>query len=65
LLIGNLLHRYLALFDEEDGQITPVARLLEDRNWRIRDVAVGPEDGFIYVLTDGDDGKLIRLRPAS
>jgi len=64
LLIGNLLHRYLALFDEDNGQITPVARLLEDRNWRIRDVAVGPQDGFIYVLTDGDDGKLIRLRPA-
>ncbi|MBN2759224.1 MAG: PQQ-dependent sugar dehydrogenase [Rhodobacteraceae bacterium] len=64
LLIGNLLHRYLALFDEENGQITPVARLLEGENWRIRDVAVGPEDGFIYVLTDGEDGKLIRLRPA-
>jgi glucose/arabinose dehydrogenase len=64
LLIGNLLHRYLALFSEEDGQITPVARLLENRNWRIRDVAVGPQDGFIYVLTDGEDGKLIRLRPS-
>ncbi|NBB98937.1 MAG: PQQ-dependent sugar dehydrogenase [Alphaproteobacteria bacterium] len=64
LLVGNLLHRYLALFDEDNGQITPVARLLENRNWRIRDVAVGPDDGFIYVLTDGEDGKLIRLRPA-
>lgn len=65
LLIGNLLHRYLALFAEDNGQITPVARLLEGEGWRIRDVAVGPQDGFIYVLTDGADGKLIRLRPAS
>ncbi|MCC1481070.1 PQQ-dependent sugar dehydrogenase [Roseibaca sp. Y0-43] len=64
LLIGNLLHRYLALFDEEGGELTPVARLLDGQNWRIRDVAVGPEDGFIYVLTDGEDGKLLRLRPA-
>jgi aldose sugar dehydrogenase len=64
LLVGNLLHRYLALFAEDNGRITPVARLLEGENWRIRDVAVGPEDGFIYVLTDGEDGKLIRLRPA-
>lgn len=64
LLIGNLLHRYLALFDEEGGELTPVARLLDGQNWRIRDVAVGPQDGFIYVLTDGEDGKLLRLRPA-
>ena len=63
LLIGNLLHRYLGLYDEDSGQITPIARLLEGRNWRMRDVAVGPDDGFIYVLTDGEDGKLIRLRP--
>lgn len=65
LLIGNLLHRYLGLYDEDNGQITPVARLLDGEGWRIRDVAVGPEDGFIYVLTDGEDGKLVRLRPAN
>ncbi|SUZ33003.1 Aldose sugar dehydrogenase YliI [Roseibaca ekhonensis] len=64
LLIGNLLHRYLGLYSEDNGTLTPVTRLLEGEGWRIRDVAVGPQDGFIYVLTDGDDGKLIRLRPA-
>jgi glucose/arabinose dehydrogenase len=30
---------------------------------RIRDVRQGP-DGLIYLLTDADDGKLIRLLPA-
>lgn len=64
LLIGNLLHRYLGLYSEDNGTLTPVARLLEGEGWRIRDVAVGPQDGFIYVLTDGDDGKLLRLHPA-
>lgn len=64
LLIGNLLHRYLGLYSEDDGTLTPVTRLLEGEGWRIRDVAVGPQDGFIYVLTDGDDGKLLRLSPA-
>jgi glucose/arabinose dehydrogenase len=29
---------------------------------RVRDVRQGP-DGFIYVLTDDDDGKLIRITP--
>ncbi|MCV0429446.1 MAG: PQQ-dependent sugar dehydrogenase, partial [Roseibium sp.] len=29
---------------------------------RIRDVRQGP-DGFVYVLTDSDDGQLIRLLP--
>ncbi len=30
---------------------------------RVRDVRVGP-DGFVYVLTDAEAGKLLRLRPA-
>lgn len=30
---------------------------------RVRDVRVGP-DGLVYVLTDAEEGKLLRLRPA-
>jgi glucose/arabinose dehydrogenase len=30
----------------------------------VRDVEQGP-DGFIYLLTDEDNGKLLRLEPAS
>jgi glucose/arabinose dehydrogenase len=30
---------------------------------RVRDVEQGP-DGALYVLTDEDDGKLLRLTPA-
>ena len=32
-------------------------------NERIRDVRQGP-DGFLYVLTDERNGKLIRIEPA-
>ena len=64
LLIGNLFHRYLGLWQPEDGGLVESARLLDGQDWRIRDVAVGPQDGFVYVLTDGDDGRLVRLVPS-
>ena len=38
--------------------------LLSELHQRIRDVRQGP-DGLIYVVTDEDDGVLLRLEPAS
>ena len=35
-------------------------RLLRDRDERIRDVRQGP-DGYLYVLTDSDNGKLLKV----
>lgn len=37
--------------------------LLQDLHQRIRDVRQGP-DGLLYVVTDEDDGALLRLEPA-
>jgi aldose sugar dehydrogenase len=37
--------------------------LLTDLHQRIRDVRQGP-DGLLYVLTDEDDGALLRIEPA-
>ena len=37
--------------------------LLTELHQRIRDVRQGP-DGLMYVLTDEDDGALLRLEPA-
>lgn len=42
---------------------TREVRLLQDRNERIRDVRQGP-DGYLYLLTDSNNGKLLRLEPA-
>jgi glucose/arabinose dehydrogenase len=39
-------------------------RLLSDLHQRIRDVRQGP-DGLIYVVTDEDDGALLRIEPAT
>jgi glucose/arabinose dehydrogenase len=39
-------------------------RLLTDLHQRIRDVRQGP-DGLIYVVTDEDDGALLRIEPSA
>jgi len=36
--------------------------LFSELDARIRDVRVGP-DGFLYLLTDSETGKLIRVKP--
>ena len=63
LFIGALVLTHLNRLEIENGRIVGEERLLEDRGWRIRDVRAGP-DGLLYLLTDEDDGKLIRLEPA-
>lgn len=42
--------------------MTGEERLLTDRKERIREVQTGP-DGFVYVLTDEKDGKLLKVSP--
>jgi glucose/arabinose dehydrogenase len=64
LLIGNLAHQYLGLFEVAGESVSGPERLLEGQGWRIRDVAVGPADGFVYAIADGADAPLIRLAPS-
>ena len=44
-------------------KVTGEERLLTDIGARIRDVVQGP-DGFLYLLSDDADGKVLRVRPA-
>jgi glucose/arabinose dehydrogenase len=37
--------------------------MLRELRQRIREVRQGP-DGFLYLLTDEDDGALLRIEPA-
>jgi glucose/arabinose dehydrogenase len=37
-------------------------RYLRDLGERIRDVKQGP-DGYVYVATDNDDGRILRVLP--
>jgi len=63
LFIGSLKFRLLVRLVIENDRVVHEERLLEDELGRIRDVRTGP-DGLIYLLTDEDDGRLVRLIPA-
>jgi glucose/arabinose dehydrogenase len=66
LFVGSLKFSYLdriELSQPFSGQVLREHKLLTDVDERIRDVRQGP-DGLLYVLTDSNNGKLIRLQPA-
>lgn len=60
-LIGGLAGQALVRLRIADGRVTGEARHLQGLA-RIRDVAVA-RDGAVMILTDGDNGALIRLTP--
>lgn len=62
LLIGSLKEQHVDRLVLKDGKVVGEERLFTDIGGRVRDVTVGP-DGAIYVLTDEDDGKLIKVTP--
>lgn len=62
LFVGSLKFQYLARVVLDGSRVVTEERLLEDQFGRIRDVRQGP-DGLLYVLTDEDDGRLVRLQP--
>jgi glucose/arabinose dehydrogenase len=64
LFVGALAARELRRLDLDGTRVMAQESLLSDRHQRIREVRSGP-DGFIYLLTDDDDGKLLRLEPVS
>lgn len=62
LLVGALRGQHLSRLTLDGTKIISEEKLLGDLNERIRDVRQGP-DGAIYVLTDSDEGQLLRLTP--
>lgn len=63
LLTGGLGGQLLVRLDMDGDQVIGEERLFAGQLGRIRDVRVGP-DGAIYLLTDEDNGRLIRVAPA-
>jgi aldose sugar dehydrogenase len=63
LFAGGLVGKVIVRLDlDAGGAVIGQQRLAMDA--RIRDVRQGP-DGFLYALTDEENGRLIRIRPAS
>ena len=62
LLIGALKGQKLVRLDVEDGKIVGEEAMLEDLGERIRDVRLGP-DGAVYLLTDNEAGRVLKLTP--
>lgn len=60
LFIGALAARALIRLELSGDRVVHEERLLETLGERIRDVRQGP-DGYLYVLTDSADGRLLRL----
>jgi glucose/arabinose dehydrogenase len=62
LFVAGLSSKALIRLVLEGDKVVGEERLLTDRAARMREVVEGP-DGALYVLTDGDDGKLLELKP--
>jgi aldose sugar dehydrogenase len=64
LFTGGLVSEMLVRLTLDGEKVTGEERLLQSLNERIRDVRQGP-DGLIYLLTDSEKGRILRLRPAA
>lgn len=62
VFIGGLSSQALVRLVIDQDRVTGEEHLLKDRDERIREVVEGPE-GALYLLTDDDDGQILRLTP--
>jgi glucose/arabinose dehydrogenase len=62
LFVCALAGKHLARLVLDGNRVVAEERLLTDLDARLRDVHEGP-DGALYVLTDGNEGKILRLAP--
>lgn len=60
VFMGGLSGLQLVRVKLEDGRVVGEEKLLRDRCERMRDVRMGP-DGNLYVLTDADEGNILRI----
>ena len=62
LLVGALKFQLVSRLVLDGEKVVHEERILSELGERIRDVRQG-SDGFIYLLTDSDDGRILRIEP--
>lgn len=62
LFVGAMPGKHLVRLVLDRERVRYEEKLLTDLDQRIRDVRQGP-DGALYILTDEDDGRLLRIAP--
>ncbi|MEP0710178.1 PQQ-dependent sugar dehydrogenase [Parvibaculum sp.] len=62
LFVGALAGQHVRRVDMENGDPVGQEELFGELGTRIRDVRTGP-DGYLYVVTDGEDGSVLRIEP--
>jgi glucose/arabinose dehydrogenase len=64
ILVGALSGKLVSRLDTNGNRVTGEERMLQQLGERIRDVRQGP-DGFVYLLTDSRNGRILRMKPAT
>jgi aldose sugar dehydrogenase len=61
--VGGLAGQHIERLVFDGDKVVAAEKLLVDREKRVRDIRQGP-DGALWVLTDEDDGEILRITPA-
>ncbi len=64
LFVGALVDKEVRRLELADGGVVRETPVFAELGERIRDVYSG-DDGYLYLLTDSEQGKLVRVRPAA
>jgi glucose/arabinose dehydrogenase len=64
ILVGALAGKLVSRLETNGNRVTGEERMLQNLGERIRDVRQGP-DGFVYLLTDARNGRILRMKPAT
>ena len=62
LFVAALAGKSVRRLSLKDNKVVAEEKLLAERQQRIRDIRTGP-DGYLYILTDAEQGQLLKLSP--
>jgi glucose/arabinose dehydrogenase len=64
LFVAALAEKSVRRLVMKDGKVQSQETMFTELDQRIREVRAGP-DGYLYLLTDSDEGKMLRVSPAN